>query len=333
LGGSLLKVRSLFRRQSHRQIEEGLVKPLCPEDDLRHDLSGSRKGRESLFWLVPLPDENLMLLVYVWLYADGSAGRFVIIGENDPTAPPVHDAQDRLEFVGKDLDDCSIGGLGIRLPELFKTSELSYDTGPAAFDLHFEAIHRPFSYHDNADGCPSWLADNRFEQSLSVTGRLRLGNRHIEIDTTAHRDHSWGTRDWALMQQWQWINVQDGTGTTVNAYTNVVLGERTVNGYLYRDGRLSPLVEVRTSPEFGPDYHQNALHAEFVDTEGRTAVLDATRNSAVRLDFGSSPLLINEIGCHGTLEGRPVPLLYEIGWDGNYIRRLMKRAATRAGQA
>jgi hypothetical protein len=133
------------------------------------------------------------------------------------------------------------------------------------------------------------------------------------------------------MQQWQWINVQDGTETTLNAYTNVVLGERAVNGYLYRDGRLCPLVDVRASPELGPDYHQNALHAEFTDAVGRTAVLDATRNSAVRLDFGNSRLLINEIGCHGTLDGRPAPVLCEIGWDGTYIRRLMKRAATTVG--
>lgn len=300
---------------------------LRSEDDLRHDLSGSRKGRESLFWLMPLPDENLMLLVYVWLYADGSAGRFVIIGENDPKAAPVYDVQDGLTFVGDDLDKCSIGGLEIRLPELLRASELSYDTEQAGFDLRFEEIHPPFSYHDNPDGCPSWLADDRFEQSLTVTGRLRVGDRNIDIDTTAHRDHSWGTRDWALMQQWQWINVQDGVGTTVNAYTNVVLGERTVNGYLYRDGQVRPLVEVSTAPDLGPDYHQNGLHAEFTDADGRTAVLDATRNTAVRLDFGNSPLLINEIGCHGTLDGRPVPVLYEIGWDGTYIRRLMKRAA------
>jgi hypothetical protein len=174
---------------------------LRSEDDLRHDLSGSRKGRESLFWLMPLPDENLMLLVYVWLYADGSAGRFVIIGENDPKAAPVYGVQDGPTFVGDDLDKCSIGGLEIRLPELLRASELSYDTEQAGIDLRFEAIH------------------------------------------------------------------------------------------------------------------------------GRTAVLDATRNSAVRLDFGNSPLLINEIGCHGTLDGRPVPVLYEIGSDGTYIRRLMKRAA------
>jgi hypothetical protein len=108
----------------------------------------------------------------------------------------------------------------------------------------------------------------------------------------------------------------------------VVLGERTVNGYLYRDGQLRPLVEVSTTSDLGPDYRQNALHAEFTDSDGRTAVPDATRNSAVRLDFGNSPLLINEIGCHGTLDGRPVPVLYEIGWDGTYIRRLMKRAAS-----
>jgi hypothetical protein len=271
---------------------------LRSEDDLRHDLSGSRKGRESLFWLMPLPDENLMLLVYVWLYADGSAGRFVIIGENDPKAAPVYDVQDGLTFVGDDLDKCSIGGLEIRLPELLRASELSYDTEQAGFDLRFEAIHP-----------------------------LRVGDRNIDIDTTAHRDHSWGTRDWALMQQWQWINVQDVVGTTVNAYTNVVLGERTVNGYLYRDGQVRPLVEVSTAPDLGPDFHQNGLHAEFTDADGRTAVLDATRNSAVRLDFGNSPLLINEIGCRGTLDGRPVPVLYEIGWDGTYIRRLMKRAA------
>lgn len=299
---------------------------LKPQDDLRHDISGSDHGRESLFWVLPLPDHDLLLLAYAWINSDGTCGRFVILGGQDAAKPVFMDMQDGLQLGGKDFDDCDFGGLSIKLPELMRRSELRFEGDGLSFDLGFEAIHEPFSYHENPDGCPPWLADDRYEQSLTVTGTVTLPDRELSLDTTAHRDHSWGTRDWEVLHQWKWINVQAGTDTTVNAYTNVILGDLTVNGYLYRDGRVVPLVEVGVKTDFGDAWVQKGITATFVDAEGRRAELRGTRNSAVHLDFG--PVFVNETGCSGDLDGQPVPFLFEIGWEPGYIKRLMSREAS-----
>ncbi len=296
---------------------------LRPEDDLRHDISGSDHGRESLFWVLPLPAHDLLLLNYAWINADGTCGRFVALAGKDPANPHVLDMQDGIPLGGDDFGDCDFGGLKVRLPELMKRSELSYAGDNLSFDLAFDAIHEPFSYHDNPDGCPSWLADDRFEQSLTVKGTLNADGREIEIDTTAHRDHSWGNRDWEVLHHWKWINAQDGSDTTVNAYTNVLLGDLTVNGYLYKAGLLSPLVEVDVRTEFGPAFVQHGIEATFVDAEGRRAELKGRINTGMHLDFG--PIFVNETGCTGELDGRPVPYLFECGWEPGYIKRLMSR--------
>jgi hypothetical protein len=275
---------------------------------------------------MPLPDEELLALVYVWLYADGSCGRFVAIAEDDPERPPVLDVADRRPLIGRDLDECEIDGLYVRITEPLQRSQLAFASKEVSLDLAFEAIHPPFSYHENADGCPAWLADDRFEQAVAVEGELRVGDRTVALDTTAHRDHSWGTRDWSQLHQWTWINAQRGTEEAVNAYTNVVLGERSVNGYLYRDGLVSPLVAADVETAYDDGWVQHASTTTLRDAEGRTAALTCERNSAVRLAFGDA-VLINEVGGHGTLDGRSVPVLHEIGWDARYIRRLMERAA------
>jgi hypothetical protein len=108
----------------------------------------------------------------------------VIIGENDPKAAPVYDVRDGLSFVGDDLDKCSISGLEIRLPKLLKASELPYDTEQAGFDLCFEAIHPPFSYHANPDGCPI-MAGRRSLRAIADSQR-RAPHRRQEH---RHRHH------------------------------------------------------------------------------------------------------------------------------------------------
>src|SRR5438094_599627 len=82
-------------------------------------------------------------------------------------------------------------------------------------------------------------ADGRFEQSGRVQGTLRVAGRTIPFDTTAHRDHSWGTRDWSSLHHWKWISGQGGPGPgapegtvlTFNAFKGLALGQVDINGY------------------------------------------------------------------------------------------------------
>ena len=65
------------------------------------------------------------------------------------------------------------------------------------------------------------------------------------------------------------------------------LGERTVNGYLYRDDHISPLVEVEHRTQFDPDYLHHDLELSVRDEDGREVTLTARRNAAFKLDFAA----------------------------------------------
>lgn len=109
----------------------------------------------------------------------------------------------------------------------------------------YEALHPAFSYRENPDGCPSYIADDRFEQSCRVVGTLSLHGREISIDTTGQRDHSWGTRDWATFQDWKWISAQAGPDLAVNLMLAHGRGETTHHGYVFRDGVVTPVAHGR----------------------------------------------------------------------------------------
>ena len=95
----------------------------------------------------------------------------------------------------RDFDDWEVGFLRVQHGEPHREAHVSFSVENVSLDYTFQAITPAFCYLDNRDGCPTFLADNRFEQSGRVSGVLTVGDRVIPFDTTAHRDHSWGTRD------------------------------------------------------------------------------------------------------------------------------------------
>src|SRR5581483_2325010 len=158
-------------------------------DDLLHDVSQSGPhARESLLWTAPLPDDEQLVFVYMWREAGTRWGRFVFVGGTDMSEPEFLSFEDQADFSGGDLDDCVVGGLHVRQPEPLRVAELDFTGDGLRLELRFEGIHEPFSWHDNADGCPSWVADNRFEQSCLVSGTVTLGDRTFEINSSGgHR--------------------------------------------------------------------------------------------------------------------------------------------------
>ena len=125
---------------------------------------------------------------------------------------------------------------------------MEFHTKGVELAFKFEGIHAPFSWHDNADGCPDWAAHNRFEQSGLTRGSLTLGDRHVEFTGVGHRDHSWGSRNWNMLQHWKWINAATPDGaSSLHAMIMWVKGETLVNGYLNFNGQVSPIVSAEAS--------------------------------------------------------------------------------------
>jgi len=311
---------------------------LEPKDDLRHRLAPGPHARESLFYNVLLPDEGLMIFVYTWVDAESRAGHlFAVVGDNDERL--AFSAVDGVPVGDRDFDDWAVDGMWLRHTDLLRTASLGF-AGPAGgsadgaaggsagaeVSLHatFTGTHEAFDYARNEDGCPAFIADNRFEQSAHVTGELVLGGRRIPFDTTGHRDHSWGTRDWDTLQDWKWVSAQAGDGLSLNVMQLHARGETTRHGYVYRDGALAAVVDVRTSAEYDENWWQTGLRMTVRDDAGRQTELTARRYALLRFDAGER-LALHEAGCTGTIDDRPALIHFEAGWDRSYAESQARR--------
>ncbi|MGH8999000.1 MAG: DUF7064 domain-containing protein [Acidimicrobiia bacterium] len=290
-------------------------------DDLLHDVSASGPhARESLALTAPLPDEQLLVFAYLWRERGERWGRFLFVGGPDMHKPLFVSFDDQAAFSGGDLDDCVIGGVRLRQPEPLRVAELDFAHGDLELSLRLEGVHEPFSWHDNRGGCPSWVADDRYEQSCRTRGTLTVGTRRVKIAGGGHRDHSWGSRNWAMLQHWKWMNAIAADDLSLHAMIMHAKGELLVNGYLNRDGVVSPIVTAEAAADLDDQMIHRALTARFTDEAGRHAALECTYAAGWQMPIGH--LVLNEVGMAATLDGRPAVAHIEFGWPADYVRAL-----------
>ena len=73
-------------------------------------------------------------------------------------------------------------------------------------------------YGKHLDKLLKVAANFHYEQGINITGVIRVKkNGQIieerEVKSRGHRDHSWGTRDWVLIDGWNWICCQSNDFT------------------------------------------------------------------------------------------------------------------------
>jgi hypothetical protein len=300
-----------------------------PDDDLLHDeVSASGPyARESLLLTAPIPDEELLVFLYLWREGGSKWGRFLFVGGPDMHEPLFVSHATDGEYSGDDLRDFTVAGLHWRQPEPLTTAEVSFSGEGLELSVRFEGIHEPFSWHDNADGCPDWVAHNRFEQSGLTRGSLTLGERRVEFSGAGHRDHSWGSRNWFMLQHWKWMNAATPDGSTsLHAMIMFVKGQILVNGYLNMDGMLAPIVSAEATADLDEEMIHRAVSGRFVDEQGREMRLESSYAAGWSMPI--QHLLLNEIGMTGTLNGQPAVVHVELGWPAEYVRNLVEDPAT-----
>lgn len=298
------------------------LRQFTARDDLLHPESATGPlARESLALTAPLPEEELLLFLYLWREAGTRWGRFVFLAGTDATKPEYVSFDRSATYAGDDLRDFTVGGLRARQPEPLKVAEFAFFDGELDLSLRFEGVHAPFSYHDNADGLRSWVAHDRYEQSGRTSGRLRLRGREIVIDGMGHRDHSWGTRDWNYFQHWKWINAATPDGSlTLHCMLTDALGERLTNGYVNRGGRVARLVRADVTSELDTAMLHRRVTGTFVDETGAALALDAQHAAAWSMPI--QHLFLNEVAMTATLDGRPATGHVEFGWPADYLTAL-----------
>jgi hypothetical protein len=88
-----------------------------------------------------------------------------------------------------------------------------------------------------------------YEQSMRVSGSGAFNGEHWTFEGSGHRDHSWGPRDWAPSERWRWLTGQM-EGFAFNAMYLTIAGTHVTNGYVWHNGRCSPVDQLRLDSTF-----------------------------------------------------------------------------------
>jgi hypothetical protein len=292
---------------------------LEPHDDLRHDIGDDPEARESIAWNLVFPEHDVFGFGYFTRKANDESTR--ILGLFDPDGGITMEAASDQPLEGTDLDDFTVDGMHIAQPDRLSSMTVSFAGERLSLDYSFAAMHEAWSYAHHGDGCPSPVATNRFEQCGRIRGTLTIDGQEIPFDTTGHRDHSWGVRDYDAIIHWNWVSAQAGPDLSIHANHTWFQGKQYTNGYVFRDGTLSPVVDLKIRASY--DEQLRPLTAEFqlLDEAGRTTAAESEYFAGGFVaPFGD--FVWSETGCRFSLEGQDGVGMFEQGWQAADIEHL-----------
>jgi hypothetical protein len=293
-----------------------------PRHDGRHDLPAVAHGRESIPYIVVLPEHGLAFFTYTWVSPDSVAGAaFALFGPGVGDAPIQQRLADRPVPREMGFDDWRIDGFCMRQDLKFDRAHVRWETPEATVDFTFEAFHPPYAYGADPRGCPSYCATDRIEQAGRVKGTLRIGERLVEFDATGHRDHSWGTRDWIPFQQYEWFVGQVGGETAVHFWRFHALGKSHLRGYVFKDGLMSRVTALDLDVDYGRDYWQTGYSAAITDASGRKTSLSGSVFGVYTL-IPDPKCSLNESGARIAIDGQAGVGWMECCWPTDYLAHI-----------
>ncbi|MHB8528095.1 MAG: hypothetical protein ACYC8V_01110 [Caulobacteraceae bacterium] len=198
---------------------------LKASDELRHGWDDDPNWRESWYFNLSDPKDELGLWLYLWVVPNQplKSGMLVCLYHGIPThsdstnrawESPGHVLrgpggswaycykQDVEDLFSEDVDDVTLCGFGMKRLEPLKRYKLTFEDGPnASLSLDCQFMTRPWDFADNIHPTPAWLAKNRYHRGWIGSGEFILAGKRYPIESTGDSDHSWGTRDSSIFAE------------------------------------------------------------------------------------------------------------------------------------
>lgn len=148
-------------------------------------------------------------------------------------------------------------------------------------ELTFSGLQAPYDYYTDASedelAVISSLYRRHYEQPCAVQGDVTIGDTTHEIDCYGERDHSWGTRNWVGIGDWDWFSVVVDEETALSCIEVENDHGRSLDGFLMTEGTMTPVTDLTIARGF--DGHEANFEFEVATADGRTvegtAVVDA----------------------------------------------------------
>lgn len=309
---------------------DSLARPgmaIDPVHDGRHKLPDLPLMRESIPYCVVIPEHEIAFFTYTWVNKDGEAGAAMgIWGRGLGREPIAVRLPDRKVPDDMGFDDWRIDGFTMRQDLAFNRAEVAWRSEGAEIAFVYEAFHPPYAYSSHKDGCPSYAADDRIEQSGRVSGTLRIGDRVIDFVTSGHRDHSWGRRDWDALHYYRWLQCQSGDAFAVHFWEFHALGKREIRGYVYKDGTMAEVTALSVDWQGDAGLDQTAFQCDVVDELGRSTRVEAEVFGVFPLPASAS-FMLNEGAARISIDGHVGSGWMEMGWPIAYLEHVRATGA------
>ena len=298
---------------------------VAAEHDGRHKLDPSKpKDRESIPYIVNIPDEEISFFTYTWVNSAHEAGAAIsIFGPSIGPEPLTFGLPDRKIDPGMDFSDWQIENFSMKHDLQWQHAECSFANDQVELNFTFDAYHPPYAYSAHKDGCPPYCADDRTEQSGRAKGTLKVNGRTIEFDAGAHRDHSWGTRDWfAFRPGYRWFVGQVGNEISLHFWDLSALGQPQLRGYVAKDGLMAEITDLESSWTLDEEFFHRTLEAKITDEAGRTTDLKA-EFYAQSLLVPSDEVTLREGGARIWVDGKEGSGWMEFAWATDYLEHVL----------
>lgn len=287
--------------------------------DDRHRLKPGPTARESVPYMINSPEDGIAGFTYTWVNGSGEAGAVLaLFGPAVGDAPIVEALPDRPVPDTMTFADWRIEHFAMEQDLAFGHADVRWDGQRAKLDLAFDAFHPPYAYGANQDGCPSYTALDRIEQSGTLKGFIEVDGRRIAYDGLGHRDHSWGTRDWGAFQHYNWFEGQTADGVAVHFWRFIALGKVNLRGYVFKDGLLAEVTAVDLDVRYSDDLWQQSLTARVTDEAGRETLVEADFYAHYTL-VPSDLLHLREGAARVRYDGKPGVGWMEVAWPPAYL--------------
>ena len=169
-----------------------------------------------------------------------------------------------------DWDVMQVDGLTYRMLESRQAWAVQLGDGEAQAHLEWRGTSPAVSYEGHPAGAlPRAVAWGHYEQTCAVTGDLVVAGQRIRFDGLGQRDHSWGFRHWAGLQQWHWVTGFLDDGRAYNLFE--VLSHEdvlTVNGYVQHGDRTDYVASAERTLERGEDGGADRFRLRLRTTDG-----------------------------------------------------------------
>ena len=297
-----------------------------PRHDGRHQLRPGSMDRESIPYTITLPEEKIAFFTYTWVDQAHQAGAAVIIfGAGVGPEPIVAKLPNRPVSPDMDFSDWKIEKFTMKQDLKFGKAEVYWESDEATIDFTYEGFHPPYSYASNKKGRPSYCGHDRIEQSGRAKGTLTLGDRVIPFDTTSHRDHSWGTRDWAAFMNYRWFHAQVGDDISVHFWHLHAMGRTDLYGYIYKDGQMAEISDLKVDWQGDDQFRHTSAQMVLTDELGRE--VNVTAEFFAHFPYEPDPVItLMEGAARAWIDGQEGVGWMEMGWQTEYLRHIVEQS-------